>query len=85
MCPGLHLAERNMWRIASKLLWAFDISEPVDPVTGNVVHLDEHAYTSAILMCPLPFKIRVVPRSPEHLACIERELSGAIEFMAQWN
>lgn len=85
MCPGLHLAERNMWRIASKLLWAFDISEPLDPTTGNVVHLDENAYTSAILMCPLPFKINVVPRSQEHLASIKRELTSAIDFMSQYN
>ncbi|KIW74527.1 hypothetical protein Z517_11297 [Fonsecaea pedrosoi CBS 271.37] len=85
MCPGLHLAERNMWRIAAKLLWAFDISEPKDPITGEVIHLDENAYTSAILMCPLPFKVDITPRSADHLACIERELSSAMSFMSQWN
>ncbi|OAL22040.1 hypothetical protein AYO20_11276 [Fonsecaea nubica] len=85
MCPGLHLAERNMWRIAAKLLWAFDISEPKDPITSEVIHLDENAYTSAILMCPLPFKVDITPRSADHLACIERELSSAMSFMSQWN
>jgi cytochrome P450 len=84
ICPGIHLAERNMWRIASKLLWAFDISEPVDPVTGEVMHLDENAYNSAILLCPLPFQVKVVPRSKQHLACIERELASALEFMSRW-
>ena len=74
-----------MWRIASKLLWAFDISEPKDPVTGQVIHLDEDAYTSAILMCPLPFRVDIVPRSAEHFACIKRELSSALDFMSQWN
>lgn len=85
MCPGLHLAERNMWRIAAKLLWAFDISEWEDPTTGGVIHLDKDAYTSAILMCPLPFKVKITPRSPEHLACIEKDLSSAMEFMSRWN
>ncbi|KAH0835069.1 putative cytochrome p450 protein [Fonsecaea pedrosoi] len=74
-----------MWRIAAKLLWAFDISEPKDPRTGEVIHLDENAYTSAILMCPLPFKVDITPRSADHLACIERELSSAMSFMSQWN
>ncbi|TVY87600.1 Cytochrome P450 monooxygenase, partial [Lachnellula willkommii] len=83
MCPGMHLAERNMWRIAAKLLWAFDISEPLDSM-GNVVPLDPDGYNSAILVAPLPFKVRVVPRSKEHLVAIERELAGAKEFMSQW-
>lgn len=84
ICPGLHLAERNMWRIAAKLLWAFEISEPVDPVTGQVIPLDESAYTSAILLCPLPYTVKVVPRSEKHLACIQRELHDAMNFMSQW-
>jgi len=84
MCPGMHLAERNMWRIAAKLLWAFDISEPTDE-NGNAVPLDPDSYTSAILIAPQPFKVKVVPRSKEHLEAIERELVGAEEFMSQWN
>jgi hypothetical protein len=85
ICPGMHLAERNMWRITAKLLWAFDISEPVDPVTGQVIPLDVDAYNSAVLLCPLPFKVKVVPRSKEHLACVERELEAAQKFMSQWD
>lgn len=51
---------------------------------GNVVPLDPNGYNSAILVAPLPFKVRVVPRSNEHLVAIERELAGAKEFMSQW-
>ncbi|KAF2492584.1 putative cytochrome P450 oxidoreductase [Lophium mytilinum] len=80
-----HDYSRNMWRITAKLLWAFDISEPVDPVTGKVTSLDVDAYNSAVLLCPLPFKVKVVPRSKEHLAVIERELDDATKFMSQWN
>lgn len=85
MCPGIHLAERNMWRIAAKLLWAFEISEPVDQTTGQKISLDPDAYTSAILLCPLPFKVVVTPRSQQHLAVIERELAGALDYLAQWD
>ncbi|TVY20835.1 Cytochrome P450 monooxygenase patI [Lachnellula arida] len=82
--PDSKLTKRNMWRIAAKLLWAFDISEPVDPKTGKVTSLDVNAYNSAVLLCPLPFNVDVVPRSKAHLACIERELESAENFMAQW-
>lgn len=84
MCPGLHLAERNMWRIVSKLLWAFDIFEPTDEATGEKIPLDANAFSSAILMCPLPFKVRVIPRSKVHMAMVEKELSNAQEIMSAW-
>ncbi|KAI9835775.1 MAG: hypothetical protein M1819_001954 [Sarea resinae] len=84
MCPGIHLAERSMWRIAAKLLWAFDISEPLDPVTGEVIPLDPEAFSSAILLAPKPFQVRIVPRSDKHLAAIERELAGSLDFLSQW-
>jgi cytochrome P450 len=78
MCPGIHLAERNMWRIAAKLIWAFDIGElPEKP-------LDVDAYTSSILVSPLPFQVSVKPRSEKHLACIKRELVEAQEFLKQY-
>jgi hypothetical protein len=82
VCPGMHLAERNMWRIASKLLWAFDIAEPLDPVTGKVVSLDANAYNAGITQAPLPFKVRITPRSREHAASISKELSGALDFLS---
>lgn len=84
MCPGLHLAERNMWRIVSKLLWAFDISEQIDESTGERIPLDKDGFNSAILMCPLPFQVKVTPRSQEHVAVVERELSESLAFMSAW-
>jgi len=85
VCPGMHLAERNMWRITSKLLWAFDISEPIDPVTGKTVTLDPDAYNSGITQAPLPFKVRIVPRSQEHAAALQRELKSALDFLAPFS
>lgn len=79
LCPGIHLAERSMWRITAKLLWAFEFSELPDHP------LDVNAYTSANLVRPLEYKVKVTPRSAEHLAVIKRELTGALEFLAQYN
>ncbi|KAJ5910349.1 hypothetical protein N7504_004992 [Penicillium tannophilum] len=85
ICPGIHLAERNMWRITAKLLWAFSILEPVNPKTGKVQPLDENAYNSCILVSPLPFKVRVVPRSDKHLATVKQEKAEALQFLSQWD
>ncbi|KAF2774010.1 putative cytochrome P450 oxidoreductase [Teratosphaeria nubilosa] len=85
ICPGLHLAERNMWRIVAKLIWGFDILEPLDPVTGKLVPLDENAYSSSILVSPLPFKVRVVPRSERVLQSIKREKQSALDFLKQFD
>lgn len=85
ICPGVHLAERNMWRIAAKLLWAFEFAEPVDPESGKVVHLDPHAYNPGILQAPLPFNVRITPRSKAHIETIRRELAEAEGLLAQYD
>lgn len=85
LCPGIHLAERNMWRIASKLLWAYEFSEPVDPRTGKVVPLDPEAYNPGILQAPLPYKVRIKVRSEAHREVIQREQEGALDFMKQYD
>jgi hypothetical protein len=73
-----------MWRIAAKLLWAYEFSEPVDPATGETIPLDTHAYNAGILQAPLPYKVQIKPRSEQHVATIQRELTGALEFLKPW-
>ncbi|KAK5047281.1 hypothetical protein LTR84_006803 [Exophiala bonariae] len=81
----MHLAERNMWRIAAKLLWAFEFSEYVDSKTGIKSPLDPNAYNPGILQAPLPFKIAIKPRSKEHVRRIDQEMSDAMDFLKQYN
>jgi hypothetical protein len=83
VCPGVHLAERNMWRIMAKLLWAFNLKESMDPVTGKVVPHDENANNSCILVCSLPFKLRVKPRSEAVLQTVKPEKAEVLAFMSQ--
>jgi cytochrome P450 len=84
MCPGIHLAERNQWRIAAKVLWAFEIQEPTDPITGEVQHLDPAAYTEGLLHAPLPYKAVFKPRSKAHAETIRKEYATAIKTLKQW-
>lgn len=74
-----------MWRITAKVLWAFEFEEPIDPETGKVKPLDPNAYTSANLVCPLPFDVRIKLRSPKHGEVIKRELANAEDFLSQYS
>ena len=74
-----------MWRIAAKLLWAFEFSEYVDPKTGVKVPLDPDAYNPGILQAPLPFKIQIKPRSDKHVARINQEMADALDFLKQYS
>lgn len=85
ICPGIHLAERNMWRIAAKLLWAFDFAEPLEESTGKTIPLDSEAYNNGILMMPQPFTVGITPRSQEHVKLIKSELAHAVDFLRQYD
>jgi hypothetical protein len=74
-----------MWRIAAKLLWAYEFSEPVDPVTGKTVPLDTHAYNAGILQAPLPFNVQIKPRSEQHIATIRKDLISSLDFLKSWD
>jgi hypothetical protein len=84
MCPGIHLAERNQWRMLAKLLWAFEISEPVDKKTGKTIPLDPNAYPESLLHAPLPFKATIRPRSQAHIDTIRREMEENRKLFGKW-
>jgi cytochrome P450 len=83
MCPGIHLAERNQFRMLSKLLWAFEITEPTNKY-GERIPLDPEGYETGLLHAPLPFKCNIKVRSPAHEATIRREMAEAQKAFAKW-
>ncbi|KAJ5667192.1 m-cresol methyl hydroxylase [Penicillium longicatenatum] len=75
ICPGIHLAERNMLLAIAKLLWAFefqpgDAGEPndSDPVAG---------YQHGFLYCAKPYGCHPVVRSEVIRQTIESEFAVA--------
>ncbi|KAH7072514.1 putative cytochrome P450 oxidoreductase [Paraphoma chrysanthemicola] len=84
ICPGIHLAERNMWRIAAKLLWAFEFSQPIDKKTGQALPIDDNNYMDGILTAPYPFKVGIKPRSQAHVETIRAEMQNALSFLEQF-
>ncbi|KAJ3733363.1 cytochrome P450 [Lentinula guzmanii] len=56
ICPGIHVAERELWLAISQLLWSFNfISLPDEPIS-----LKEYEGLSG--RTPLPFRIKLQPR-----------------------
>ncbi|KAF5688731.1 cytochrome 98A9, partial [Fusarium globosum] len=73
-CPGMHLAERNLFHVASKMLWAFDISLPTDPKTGKPVEIDssvETGYTEGLVLSINDFPVNLKVRSADRRKSIE--------------
>lgn len=77
LCPGIHLAERNLFVGMAKLLWAFEFSEKaddaidVDPKTG---------YSEGFLHCANPFACEVEVRGKDEMEKERRREIVLAEF-----
>ncbi|KEF61521.1 uncharacterized protein A1O9_03088 [Exophiala aquamarina CBS 119918] len=70
ICPGAHLATRNMFIAFSRLLYCFDFCEvPGSPINDREIDPLAHDHP--------PFQISITPRSQDHVALIERECRSA--------
>ena len=66
ICPGMHLAERNMFLAMAKMLWAYEIAPRLDAATGSRTPIGtdpECDYTEGFLVCPSSFAVDVKVRS----------------------
>lgn len=67
ICPGIHVAERELWLAISRLLWAYDIrSLPDEPIS-----LEEYEGESG--RTPLPYRITLTPRHDRVQTLLEAE------------
>ncbi|OAG38867.1 hypothetical protein AYO21_06898 [Fonsecaea monophora] len=94
ICPGMHIAERNLWRSISKIIWAFDISPAIDPRTGKPEHINTAAFTvngqhSAFIgganRVAKPFNVVIAPRSQARVETIKREYAEAEPLLSQFD
>lgn len=79
ICPGIHLAERNLFIGIAKILWAFDIA-PGEDESGNVIepNIDPAtAYTTGFLSVAKPYPLKIKPRSEARRQTIIREFQEA--------
>ncbi|KAH8817493.1 cytochrome P450 [Xylogone sp. PMI_703] len=79
MCPGIHIAERNMFLGISKLLWAFEFT-PGKDANGKMIDLDTGittGYTEGFVVSAKPYPLNVKVRSEQRRETILREFEQA--------
>ncbi|KAF8709312.1 Cytochrome P450, partial [Rhizoctonia solani] len=76
-CPGVQVAEQDVFIALSRLLWAFEFSAP----TGTQVNLEQSAFTGETVRHPKEFPLVIKPRSERRKATIEREMAHAKEHV----
>jgi cytochrome P450 family 619 len=79
LCPGIHLAERNLFLAISKLLWAFEFAPGKDE-DGKVIVPDTDpttGYSEGFLVCAKPYALDVKVRSEKRRETILREFDEA--------
>ncbi|KAK4946333.1 hypothetical protein LTR10_014531 [Elasticomyces elasticus] len=81
MCVGLHLAERSLFVMTSRLLHAFDVRPALDS-NGNPVPVDVEGTRTGLIMSPNHFRARFVVRSAKIKELLAREL-GKLETVGE--
>jgi hypothetical protein len=82
LCPGIHLAERNLFLGMAKLLWGFDITPGKDEngrvkSSESVVVDPVAAYNEGFLVCAHPFSCEFTVRSENRRETILNEYETA--------
>lgn len=78
VCPGIHLAERNLFLAMAKLLWAFDFKKKEG---------DDGKIESSIgfLQCILEYDCQITVRSEKRAETIRHEFERAGEIFANYD
>ena len=67
ICPGIHVAERELWLAISRLLWVYDIrSLPGEPISLE-------GYDGESSRKPQPYRITLTPRHEQVQVLLEAE------------
>lgn len=81
LCPGIHLAERNLFIAVAKLLWGFDF-RPIRDAQGVYIEVNvdaQTAYREGLLQRPKDFSCEITPRSETRRATIMAEFETATQ------
>jgi hypothetical protein len=69
--------------MTAQVLWAFSIDQAVDRY-GKVIELDPDAYEVGMFAEPLPFKVRIIPKTAKHAEVVRKAASEAQEYLDPW-
>ncbi|RMJ08348.1 hypothetical protein CDV36_012048 [Fusarium kuroshium] len=78
VCPGFHVAERNLFLAISRILWGFTINPARDSM-GTIVPINRDAVTPGLIVRPEDFECDIKPRSAGHKQVIMDLWSKAVK------
>jgi len=86
LCPGIHLAERNLFIAVSKLLWAFgfEATEGEEDGEGGIGVDPVGDYNEGFLHCPRPFGVTITPRSETRRLTVMKEFEEVKEVFGKF-
>ncbi|OJD37386.1 cytochrome p450 [Diplodia corticola] len=88
VCPGQHVAERNLYFVISHWLWAFDVRKKRDPQTGEEIDIDMEDVRPGLVNTMNPFAVDVKPRSKEKAEWIKahwkKQREALLDEDEQW-
>ncbi|KAK0622035.1 cytochrome P450 [Bombardia bombarda] len=87
ICQGMHIADRSLFLVIARTLWAFDFRRAVDEETKEEVVPDMDDVMGALFIQPSPFKADIVPRSEKKKAAVMEEWDQVRELLddnLQW-
>lgn len=76
ICPGIHLAERSLFTMTSRMLQMFKFGPPMDPKspTPKVMTTEDVGVSTSLIMLPgSDFDVEFTPRSETVKELLERE------------
>ncbi|KAL9560682.1 hypothetical protein ACKAV7_015173 [Fusarium commune] len=76
ICPGIHLAERSLFMMTSRMLQTFKFGRPLDPKSGTPRELtvEDIGVSTSLIMTPgSDFDVSFEPRSEKINQLLERE------------
>ncbi|KAK7748123.1 hypothetical protein SLS53_001377 [Cytospora paraplurivora] len=72
LCQGMHIADRSLFLVIARLLWAFNLEKAVD-ARGQEIVPDPDELIQGFLVQPKPFPARITPRSEHHAGVVRKE------------
>ncbi|KAF5238821.1 hypothetical protein FANTH_10149 [Fusarium anthophilum] len=86
VCPGFHVAERNLFLAISRILWGPTIT-PARDSSGAVLPIDPDAVTPGLIVRPQEFKCNITPRSADRKQLIEdfwKESEASLDYQGNY-
>lgn len=86
LCQGMHIADRSLFLVIARLLWAFNLERAVD-ARGQEIVPDADELIQGFLVQPKPFPARITPRSERHAGLVRKEWEDCQDLLddeKQW-